>query len=132
LYFVQRIQEILNQVGSTARAYLLTANRPFYSLDAYAVDKNKLEFDVSLSYSKDVAEVPLSLSYGISDNFRLETGIDLYIQSYSFSGQKISGLGDANLGFGYKFHESQYFTHSFQTLLKIPTARLTAPPEISS
>lgn len=118
----RNIRNILSQFGETPIAYLLSANRPSYSVDAYTADKNTLELDASFTVSKDIVEIPLSLSYGISDRFEIFTGIDLYNQSYNFSGKKIDGVGDANLGFRYKFQESRYFTHVFQALVKLPIA----------
>ena len=95
----RNIQSLLSQLGETSLAYLLSANRPSYSVDAYTADENSWEIDVSFAVSKDVAEVPLSLSYGISDRFEIFTGLDLYNQSYNFNGKKIDGVGDANIGF---------------------------------
>lgn len=116
------IRNILSQFGETPLAYLLSANRPSYSVDAYTADENTWEIDASIAVSKDIVEVPLSLSYGISDRFEIFTGIDLYNQSYNFNGKKIDGVGDANLGFKLKFQESRLFTHVFQALVKLPTA----------
>jgi hypothetical protein len=118
----RNIGNILSQFGETPIAYLLSANRPSYYVEAYTAVENTWELDASIAVSKDIVETPLILGYGISDRFEIFTGIDVYNQSYNFNGKKIDGVGDANLGFKFKFQESHYFTHVFQALIKLPTA----------
>lgn len=116
------VKKILDEFGNTARAYLLSANRPSFGISSYTVPKNKVSIDIGAAFNTDFVEVPFSISYGITDKFELQTGISVYTQSYNFSGEKIDGMGDANFGLKYKFQESDYFEHVFQILTKIPTA----------
>ena len=62
------------------------------------------------------------MNYGVSKNLELSAGLSPYTQSYSFTGEKISGFGDSYAGLKYKFHESEHFMHAFQIIVKIPTA----------
>ena len=116
------VKKILDELGNTARAYFLSANRPSYGISSFTTPKNKVSIDIGAAFNEDYVEIPISLSYGLSDKFELQTGIPVYTQSYNFSGEKISGVGDANFGIKYKFQESDYFGHAFQLIIKIPTA----------
>ena len=116
---------LLDILGQTAYSYLLSANRPGYGVDAFTSEKGKTFLSIGVSYSDEVIDVPLSLSYGVTDNFELSAGISPFTQSYNFSGSKISGVGDSYLGLKYSFLESDYFIHGVQTIVKIPTASST-------
>jgi hypothetical protein len=116
------IRDLLNQLGITTYSYLLTANRPVYDVDAEMPEKGKIELNTGLAFGKDIGEIPLTFSFGAGKNLDLFAGIDLYSQSYSFVGKKISGVGDSNLGMKFRFQNSESFSHVFQALIKIPTA----------
>jgi len=116
------IHQILAELGNNAQAYFLSANRPSYGVNAFTTPKHTVEIDFSLSANDEILELPLSISYGISKNTEVFTGISLYTRSYDFRGNKIRGLGDANLGVKYRFQESDFFSHAVQMLIKLPTA----------
>src|SRR5260221_12575087 len=113
-------KNILDQLGRNANTYFLSANRPTYGVDSYIVDKKSLELSIDPSFSSGTSELPVTLSYGLSNKVQLFAGIDAYNQTFRFDGKKASGVGDANIGFTYKFQSSSKFTHVFQTLVKIP------------
>lgn len=113
---------LLDLLGQTAYSYLLSANRPGYGVDAFTMEKGKTSLSLGISYSDEVIDVPVSLSYGVTDNFELSAGLSPYTQSYNFSGSKISGVGDSYLGLKYSFLESDYFIYGIQGIVKIPTA----------
>jgi hypothetical protein len=117
------IKQLLDELGYTARSYLLAANRPGYGVSTYITPKNKVGFGIYTSFSDDLISVPFSFSYGVFKNMEFFTGIDLYTQSYNFAGSKVSGVGDAHLGIKYRFQHSKLFEHAFQTVFKLPTAR---------
>jgi len=113
---------LLDLLGQTAYSYLLSANRPGYGVDAFTMEKGKTSLSLGISYSDEVIDVPVSLSYGLTDNLELSAGISSYTESYNFSGSKISGVGDSYLGVKYSFLESDYFIYGVQGIVKIPTA----------
>ncbi len=116
------VKKILDELGNSARAYLLSANRPSYGVSSFTTPKNKVSIDIGAAFNSDFFEIPVSLSYGLSDKVEVSTGISFYSQSYNFAGEKIGGIGDVGLGIKYKFQESDYFEHSIQLVVKIPTA----------
>jgi outer membrane putative beta-barrel porin/alpha-amylase len=116
------IHKILTELGNNAQAYFLSANRPSYGVSAYTTPKHKLDIDISLSTNDEILELPVSISYGVSKNTEVFTGISLYTRTYDFLGNKIGGMGDANIGVKYKFQESDFFSHAVQMLVKLPTA----------
>jgi len=115
-------KKLLGQIGNTAEAFLLTANRPTYTVSSDMLDKGSSEIDFDVSFNNNTSEVPLLYNYGLSHRVQLFAGFDLYNQTYRFNGNKISGIGDANAGLKYMFQESDKFSHVFQLLFKIPTA----------
>lgn len=117
-----RSKRFLDILGRTAYSYLLSANRPGYGADAFTLEKGKTSFSAWISYSSEVIDVPVSFSYGVTDNFEFSAGLAPYTESYNFIGSKIKGVGDSYLGLKYSFIESDYFIHAFQTIIKIPTA----------
>lgn len=123
IYSQTYIKQLLDELGYTARSYLLTANRPGYGVSTYITSKNKVGFGIYVSYSDGQVSVPVSLSYGVSKNMELFTGIDVFTQSYNFAGSKVSGIGDSHIGVKYRFQQSDLFEHAFQFVLKLPTAR---------
>jgi hypothetical protein len=116
------IRDLINQLGINTYSYLLTANRPVYDVDADMPDKGKFEINAGFAFGKDIGEIPVTLSFGAGKNLDLFAGIDLYSQSYTYVGKKISGIGDSNLGMKFRFQNSRSFSHVFQALVKIPTA----------
>jgi hypothetical protein len=119
-------KKIISLLGYTAKSYLLTANRPGIGINAYMTPKKKISIEFSASFNNEYVETPLSLEYGVTNGLNLLGGISLYTQSYDFSGNRISGLGDSYIGVKFKIQESEYFIHSFQAALKIPTASKTS------
>lgn len=113
---------LLDILGKTAYSYLLSANRPGYGVDAFTLEKGKTSLSLGISYSDEVIDVPVSLSYGITDDLELSAGSSPFTQSYNFSGSKVSGVGDSYLGVKYSFLESDYFIYGVQGIIKIPTA----------
>lgn len=113
---------ILDLLGQSAYSYLLSANRPGYGVDAFTTEKGKTVLSLGASYGSEVFDFPVSVSYGITDNFELSAGISPYTQNYNFQGGKVSGVGDSYFGMKYSFAESKYFVHAFQSLFKLPTA----------
>lgn len=113
---------LLDILGQTAYSYLLSANRPGYGVDAFTMEKGKTSLSFGVSYSDEVMDLPVSLSYGLTDNLELSAGLSPYTQSYNFSGSKISGVGDSYLGVKYSFLESDYFIYGVQGIVKLPTA----------
>jgi hypothetical protein len=116
-----RINRLLDEIGRTAYSYFLYANRPGFGVDAYFTDKSETFLSTGLYYSDGRFEIPLSISYGITDKLEVSAGISPFTQEYTFSGSKSSGLGDSYLGVKYRIQESEYFTHAIQTTIKIPT-----------
>lgn len=116
------IQNLLNQFGLSTYSYLLTANRPIYSVDAEIVEKSKIELNTGFDAGGQANDIPFSFNYGAGKNIELFAGMDLFNQSYNFTNKKISGVGDANLGIKYRFQNSEKFSHVLQVLVKIPTA----------
>jgi len=116
------VKKVLDEFGNTARAYLLSANRPSYGVSSFTTPKNNVSIDIGAAFNDEFIEVPFSLSYGLTDKVELQTEISVYTQSYNFSGEKIDGVGDAKIGFKYKFQESDYFEHAFQLIIKLPIA----------
>jgi hypothetical protein len=104
------IHEILAELGNNAQAYFLSANRPSYGISAYSTPRHRLDMDISMSANNEIFELPVSISYGISKNTEVFSGISLYTRTYDFRGNKIGGVGDANLGIKYKFQESDLGT----------------------
>jgi len=115
-------QDFLNQFGLNTYSYLISANRPEYSIDAEVVEKSKLELNTGFDAGGGANDIPVSLNYGAGKNIELFAGINLFSQSYNFINTKISGIGDANVGIKYRFQNSEKFSHVFQVLVKIPTA----------
>jgi hypothetical protein len=116
---------ITSTLGYTARSYLLSANRPSYSISAYMTEKRKFDLYMGLSFDNDYVEFPVSLDYGLSNGVNLFGAIPIYTQAYNFRGDKISGIGDAQAGIKFRLQESNYFLHAFQFALKVPTASST-------
>jgi hypothetical protein len=115
-------KKIVSLLGYTAKAYLLSANRPGIGVSDYMTPKKKTSINVDASFNNEYVEFPLSAEYGISNGFNFLGGISVFSQSYGFRGNKISGVGDSYFGAKFKIQESEYFIHSFQTVIKIPTA----------
>lgn len=122
--YSQRVRgnRLLDLLGRTAYSYLLSANRPGYGADAFTLEKGKTSLSLGVSYSDEVIDVPVSVSYGVTDNFELSAGLSPYTESYNFLGSKINGVGDSYIGLKYSFLESDYLIHAFQSIVKIPTA----------
>lgn len=122
--YSQRVRgnKLLDLFGRTAYSYLLSANRPGYGADAFTLEKGKTSLSLGVSYGNEVIDVPISVSYGLTDNFELSAGLSTYTESYNFLGSKINGVGDSYLGLKYSFLESDYFIHALQSIIKIPTA----------
>jgi hypothetical protein len=116
------IKKILDEFGNTAKSYLLSANRPSFSISSFTTPKNKVNIDLGAAFNEDFVEIPFGISYGVSNRVELFAGIPVYTQSYNFNGEKIDGIGDADIGIKYKFQESDKFEHALQLILKIPTA----------
>lgn len=115
-------KKVIDILGNTAKAYLLSANRPSIGISADLSPKKKVSIDIGTVYSNDFIEVPAEIEYGISNRMSMLAGIPFYTQTYRFNGNKVGGVGDAHLGLKFKLHESEYFIHSFQVAVKIPTA----------
>lgn len=126
--YSQRInyRRLLELYGQGARTYFLSANRPSYGVSAYTNGKGDIQVSTGLSYAEDFLEVPLDISYGITDRLEIFGGLNSYTRTYNFEGDVIGGVGDANIGVRYKFHENDYFSNAFQTLVKLPTASKTS------
>ncbi len=120
-----RGNRLLNLLGQTAYSYLLNANRPGYGVDAFTTEKGKTVISAGISYGSEVIDIPVSVSYGITDNFELSGGISPFTEAYNFQGSKVTGVGDSYLGMKYSFAESNYFIHAFQFLVKLPSASST-------
>lgn len=116
------IRKILDLYGQGARTYFLAANRPSFGVSAYTNDKSEVQISTGISAGEDFLEIPFDISYGLTNRLELFGGINAYTQSYNFSGDKVTGVGDANIGLRYKLYESEYFSNAFQTIVKIPTA----------
>lgn len=116
------IKKILDEFGTTARAYLLSANRPSYNVSAYTTQKNHLSIDAGIVFNNEIYEFPFDIGYGITNRFEAFGGMAVYTQSYNFSGTKIGGAGDGYFGVRYRFQESEHFLHAFQSAVKIPLA----------
>ncbi len=118
----KRINNLISIFGQTAYSYLLSANRPGYGIDAFTTEKGKTSISAGLSYGDETIDIPVSVSYGLTDKLEISGGISPYTQSYNFTGSKISGVGDSYLGMKYAFQESDYFIHAVQLLVKLPSA----------
>lgn len=118
----KRVNTLLDLYGQTAYSYFLSANRPGYGVDAYTLEKGTGSISVGISYGDEVIDVPVSFSYGITDQFEVSAGLSPFTESYNFAGSKISGLGDSYASLKYSFLESDRFIHAFQFLVKLPTA----------
>ncbi len=117
-----RIKRLLDLYGRTAYSYFLSANRPGFGVDAYLTDKGKFFVSTGVSYGDDCIDIPLGISYGISNRMEVSAGISPFTQAYSFAGIKAGGVGDSYLGMKFRIQESEMFAHAFQTVVKIPTA----------
>jgi hypothetical protein len=115
-------KKITDALGYTAKSYLLSANRPSIGINAYLTPKRKVSLDIGTAFNNNFYEVPVDLEYGISNSVILIAGIPILTQAYKFNGDKVSGLGDAHLGFKFRIQESEHFIHAFQFAVKIPTA----------
>lgn len=120
----QRVRgnRLLDILGQTAYSYLLNANRPGYGVDAFTTEKGKTNLSIGISYGDEVIDIPVSVSYGITDNLELSGGLSPFTESYNFQGNKVSGFGDSYLGIKYSFLETDYFIHGLQGIVKLPTA----------
>jgi hypothetical protein len=118
----KRIDNLLSIYGQTAYSYLLSANRPGYGVDAFTTEKGKTFISLGVSYGDEIIDVPVSVSYGISNKLELSAGISPYTESYNFLGNKITGVGDSYIGAKYSFGESEHFIYAIQGLVKLPTA----------
>jgi hypothetical protein len=116
------INEIIDQIKTSANAYFLAANRPGYGISSYLTPKGFMEFGTGIYFNKDIYDIPLDISYGISNKVELSGGMTMFSQSFNYLGEKVRGVGDSYLGFKFKFHESKYFDHTLQVIIKIPTA----------
>jgi hypothetical protein len=119
------IRTLIEAYGQNSRIYFLSASRPSYGVSSYTTGKGNIDLSTGLSAGKDFLEIPFDVTYGLSNKVDIFAGINAYTQSYDFEENKISGLGDASVGFRYKFQESDHFSHAFQTTVKIPTASKT-------
>ncbi len=115
-------KKITDALGYTAKSYLLSANRPSFSINADLTPKRKVSIDLGAAFNNDFIEFPVDMEYGISNSVNLIAGIPLFTQTYKFNGDKAGGVGDAHLGLKFKLQESDYFIHVFQFAIKIPTA----------
>jgi hypothetical protein len=116
------VRSLIDAYGQNARIYFLSANRPSFGVSSYTTGRGNIELSTGVSVGQDFLEIPVEITYGISNKVDLFGGINAYTQSYDFDENKISGVGDASIGVRYKFHESDYFSHAVQTIIKIPTA----------
>lgn len=117
-----RRRNLTSELGYTARSYLLSANRPSYSISAFMTEKKKFDLYLGLSFDDEYVEFPVYLDYGLSNSVNLFGAIPVYTQAYNFRGNKVDGIGDAQAGIKFKIQESRNFIHAFQFALKIPTA----------
>lgn len=117
-----RLKQLTSLYGMTAYTYFLSANRPSYSVDAYVTDKGRVSLSTGVSYGDDKIDLSVGMNLGIAKNLELSAGFSPYTESYSFIGDEIGGFGDSYAGLKYKFHESNYFMHALQVIVKIPTA----------
>lgn len=120
------INELIKKSGSFSTAYLLSANRPSYGISSYLTPKKNMSIGAGFYFNKDIYEFSLDLSYGISSRVEISGGFSPYLKSYNFLGETVKGIGDANAGIKFRFQESYYFDHAFQTIIKIPTASKTS------
>ena len=119
---MHRRWNITSELGYTARSYLLSANRPSYSISPYMTEKKKFDLYMGLSFDNEYVEFPVYLDYGISNSVNLFGAIPIYTQAYTFRGDKVDGIGDMQLGVKFRLQESKNFIHAFQFAVKIPTA----------
>jgi hypothetical protein len=115
-------RNLTSTLGYTARSFLLSANRPTYSISAYMTEKKKFDLYMGLSFDNEYIEFPVYLDYGLSNSVNLFGAIPIYTQAYNFRGDKVEGIGDAQFGVKFRIQESNYFIHAFQFAIKIPTA----------
>lgn len=122
--YTQRIdiRSLIETFGQNSRIYFLSANRPSFSVSSYTTGKGNIDISTGASIGEDFLEIPVDVTYGLSNKLDLFAGINAYTQSYDFEENKVSGLGDATVGLRYKFQESEHFSHAVQTIIKIPTA----------
>lgn len=118
----KNIKKLLEAYGQNAQVYFLAANRPSYGVSSYTLGKGNLELASGISIGEDFYEVPVDITYGLSNQFDIFGGVNALTHTYDFEENTVSGLGDSRIGLRYKFHESEYFSHAFQTAVKIPTA----------
>ena len=120
------INEIIKQISTNANVFFLAANRPTYGVSSYITSKGDISIGTGIYFNRDIYEVPIDLSYGLSKRTELSAGVTAFMQSYNFLGEKVRGIGDSYIGIKYRFHESYYFDHVFQAIIKIPTASRTS------
>jgi hypothetical protein len=116
------INEIIKLIGTNAKYFFLAANRPSYGTSPYLAPEGNLELATGINANKDIYEIPVDFSYGLSDKVELMAGFTAYSYSYNFLGDRIKGFGDSFIGVKYLFHESKYFDHVMGFNIKIPTA----------
>jgi len=117
-----RNKRLIDLYGQTAYSYLLSANRPGFGVDAYINDKGKASLSAGVSFNNETFDIPVALSYALSESVELSAGVSPFTQSYDFAGSKISGFGDAFVSAKYLLPEAGNFSHALQVLLKLPTA----------
>jgi len=115
----------MKQIGTSANAFFLAANRPSYGINSYITPKRDISIGTGIYFNNDIYEVPLDFSYGPSKRTEISAGITAFMQSYNFTGEKVHGIGDSYIGIKYLFNESYYFDHVIQAIVKIPTASRT-------
>lgn len=116
------IKRLIDIYGQTAYSYLLSANRPGFGVDAYINEKGKASLSAGVSFNNETFDIPVSLSYALTENIELSAGVSPYTQSYDFAGSKIRGFGDAFVSGKYVLPEAGNFSHALQFLVKLPTA----------
>lgn len=115
-------KKYIDKLGRNANTFFLTANRPTYDVLASLLEKGESEISITTDFNRDILVLPVQYSYGISNKFQLSAGMDLLNATYRFNGQKVRGIGDANISASFMFQESSHFTHVFTALVKLPTA----------
>ncbi len=109
-------------LDNLAAAYQLNFNRPYVEIETEIPKAGKYSVSIYPAFGGGYSDLPVYFQYGLSNKLSLIGCLDFYTTSYSLTGEKFNGFGDAYTGISYEFQKSKIFQHFIQPTVKIPTA----------
>jgi predicted small secreted protein len=103
-------------------AYQLNVNRPYIEIETEIPKRNRYSVSIYPSGGEGYSDFPVYAQFGLSKKLCMLGSIDVYTTSYSLTGNKFNGLGDAYIGLSYEFQKSKVLKNFIQPTVKIPTA----------